>query len=392
LSEPPVLIAGSGHLGDRLELLLRATRSVVRVEPVHPGPLEAFERALERASIDTAASIFVVDDRDAANIQFLLAALKLRPNIFITMALSSERLAPHVQQLHPNLVVVNPWETVAPDIIKALKQPASTAAASPAALPIAQTPYRTWIRENRALLSLAAAFLSLMAGATAFFHASERLDWISAVYFVVTMGTTTGFGDISLRDSSVAAKVAGMLTMISSIAFVSIFFSLLIDRIVARRTESLLGHRRHALDGHVVVCGLGRVGYHLVEKLRAEAYPVLVVEKDAANRFLPAVRDLGIPVIIADATVARTLTDAAVHRASAVASIVDDDLVNLEVGLNARAIHPHIRVILRIFDRDTAEELRHRLNIHYAISTSTIAARAMLERSAQAAGATTTDH
>src|SRR4029077_4749098 len=130
----------------------------------------------------------------------------------------------------------------------------------------------------------------------AFFHASEGLDWITAVYFVVTMGTTTGFGDISLRNSSVSAKVVGMLTMLSAITFVSIFFSLLIDRIIAQRTENLLGHRRHALNGHVVVCGLGRVGYHLVERLRAEAYRVLVVERDAGNRFLPAVRDMGIPV------------------------------------------------------------------------------------------------
>jgi Trk K+ transport system NAD-binding subunit len=166
---------------------------------------------------------------------------------------------------------------------------------------------------------------------------------------------------------------------------VSIFFSLLIDRIVARRTENLLGHRRHALDGHVVVCGLGRVGYHLVERLRAEAYPVLVVEKNADNRFLPAIRERGIPVMIADATVPGTLVDAAVDRAAAVASIVGDDLVNLEVGLNARAIHPRIRVILRIFDGDTAEELRRRLNIHYAISTSAIAARAMLEHGARQA-------
>jgi voltage-gated potassium channel Kch len=385
LSEPPVLIAGSGHLGDRLELLLRPTRSVVRVEPVHPGPLGTFERALERASIATAASIYIVDDRDAANFQFVLAALKLRPDIFITMALSNERLAPHIRQLHPNLVVVNPWETVASDIVKALKEPAATAAASAAAFPIVQRRYRTWIRENRVLLWLAAAFLSLIASATAFFHASEGLDWITAVYFVVTMGTTTGFGDISLRNSSVSAKIVGMLTMLSAITFVSIFFSLLIDRIIAQRTENLLGHRRHVLNGHVVVCGLGRVGYHLVGKLRAEAYPVLVVEKDAGNRFLAAVRELGIPVMIADATAAGTLADAAVDRASAVASIVDDDLVNLEVGLNARAIHPRVRVILRIFDRDTAEELRQRINIHYAISTSAIAARAMLERDAQRA-------
>jgi voltage-gated potassium channel Kch len=382
LSEPPLLIAGRGHLGDRLEQLLRTTCAVVRVEPVLPGPLGSFERALERASIATAASLYIVDDEDAANIQFALAALKLRADLSITMALSNERLAPHLQQLHPNLIVRNPWEAIVPDIVKALKEPATSSAASLAALPIVQAPYRAWIRDNRGLLTLALAFVSLLAGVTAFFRASEGLDWITAAYFVVTMGTTTGFGDISLRGSSVLAKVLGMLTMLSSIAFVSIFFSLLIDRIIARRTERLLGHRRHALQDHVVVCGLGRVGHYLVEQLREEAYPLLVIEKDAANRFLPAVREHGIPVMIADATVPGTLVDAAVDRASAVVSIVSDDLVNLEVGLNARAIHPRIRVILRIFDRDTAEELRQRINIHYAISTSAMAARALLDRRA----------
>jgi Trk K+ transport system NAD-binding subunit len=386
LSEPQVLVAGSGHLGDRLAWLLRETRPVVRVAPVQPGSLEAFETALETAGIATAAALYIVDDRDAANIQFVLAALKLRPDLEITMAISNERLVPHLQRLHPNLLVVNPWESVAPEIIKALREPASSTIASAAALPLkAQTPFRSWAHDNGVLLWLAAAFVALIAGATAFFHRSERLDWITSFYFVVTMGTTTGFGDISLRDSSAVAKMVGMLMMLSGIGFVSVFFSLLLDRIVARRTELLLGHRRHALNGHVVVCGLGRLGYHLVQKLRTEAYPVLVIEKDAENRFLPAAREIGIPVIIADATLPKTLVDAAVDRASAVTSLFNDDLLNLEVGLNARAIHPHIRVILRIFDRDTAEELRSRIHIHYAISTSTIAARAMLDRTGREA-------
>jgi voltage-gated potassium channel Kch len=212
-----------------------------------------------------------------------------------------------------------------------------------------------------------------------FFHYSEGLDWITTLYFVVTMATTTGFGDISLRASTPLAKMVGMLTMVSAITFVSLFFSLVIDRMVARRTQNLLGQRRHRMSGHVIVCGLGRVGYHLVRKLRAESYPVLVIEKDANNRFLPAIRESGVPVMIADATLANTLADAAVVNASAVASVIQNDLVNLEVGLNARALRPKIRVVLRVFDRETAEELK-RLDIHYAISTSAIAAQRVLER------------
>jgi len=378
-----ILIAGSGHLADRLEALLRSTRAVARVDAVHPGPLAPFEEALERANIRAAAALYVVDDRDAANVQFALAALKVRPELTITMALSNAGLVPHLQALHPNLLVINPWEIVTPDIVRALKAPASTAVASAAALPPSRIRRHTWMRGSVVLMVLAAAFATLLASATVFFHYSEQLDWITALYFVVTMATTTGFGDITLRTSSVAAKLLGIVTMISAIAFASVFFSLLVDRIVARRTENILGRRRHRLVGHVIVCGLGRVGYHLVERLRAEKYPVLVIERDADNQFLATIREKGIPVMIADATVANTLVDAAVDQASAVASVVNDDLVSLEVGLNARAIHPRIRVILRIFDGDTATELRQRLNIHYTISTSAIAAQAILEREAR---------
>ena len=380
-----ILIAGSGHLADRLEALLRSTRAVARVDAVHPGPLAPFEDALERANIRSAATLYVVDDRDAANVQFALAALKVRPELPITMALSNAGLVPHLQALHPNLLVINPWEIVTPDIVRALKVPASTAVASAAALPPDRIRRHTWKRGSVVLMVLAAAFATLLASATVFFHYSEQLDWLTALYFVVTMATTTGFGDITLRTSSVAAKLLGIVTMISAIAFASVFFSLLVDGIVARRTESILGRRRHRLVGHVIVCGLGRVGYHLVERLRAEKYPVLVIERDADNQFLATIREKGIPVMIADATVANTLVDAAVDQASAVASVVNDDLVSLEVGLNARAIHPRIRVILRIFDGDTATELRQRLNIHYTISTSAIAARAILEREAPTA-------
>jgi len=382
LSASHVLIAGSGHLADRLEALLRSTRAVARVDAVHPGPLAPFEDALERANIRAATALYVVDDRDAANVQFALAALKVRPELPMTMALSNAGLVPHLQALHPNLLVINPWEIVTPDIVRALKAPASTAVASAAALPPDRIRRHTWMRGSVVLMVLAAAFATLLASATVFFHYSEQLDWLTAVYFVVTMATTTGFGDITLRTSSVAAKLLGIVTMISAIAFASVFFSLLVDRIVARRTENILGRRRHRLVGHVIVCGLGRVGYHLVERLRAENYPVLVIERDADNQFLATIREKGIPVMIADATVANTLVDAAVDQASAVASVVNDDLVSLEVGLNARAIHPRIRVILRIFDGDTATELRQRLNIHYTISTSAIAARALLEREA----------
>jgi hypothetical protein len=61
-----------------------------------------------------------------------------------------------------------------------------------------------------------------------------------------------------------------------------------------------------------------------------------------------------------------------------VVALINDDLVNLEIGLNARSLQPRIRVVLRIFDRETAGEIRRQFNIHYAVSSSAIAAEAMI--------------
>ena len=182
---------------------------------MHPGPLAPFEDALERANIRAATALYVVDDRDAANVQFALAALKVRPELPITMALSNAGLVPHLQALHPNLMVINPWEIVTPDIVRALQAPASTAVASAAALPPSRIRRHTWMRGSVVLMVLAAAFAPLLASATVFFHYSEQLDWIT--------------------------------------------------------------HTAQPTDNHVAD--------HLVERLRAEKYPALVIERDATTSF-----------------------------------------------------------------------------------------------------------
>jgi Trk K+ transport system NAD-binding subunit len=64
-------------------------------------------------------------------------------------------------------------------------------------------------------------------------------------------------------------------------------------------------------------------------------------------------------------------------KAKALLSVTSDDLTNLEIALNARALSPAMRVILRIYDPSLAASLRERLDIYFAFSMSTIAADAL---------------
>jgi hypothetical protein len=60
-------------------------------------------------------------------------------------------------------------------------------------------------------------------------------------------------------------------------------------------------------------------------------------------------------------------------NAAGLLSLINDGLKNLEIGLHARSLRPDLRLILRIFDREIAEQLKDRLDIHFVMSTPAIA-------------------
>jgi voltage-gated potassium channel Kch len=96
--------------------------------------------------------------------------------------------------------------------------------------------------------------------------------------------------------------------------------------------------RLRLVRGHVIVCGLGRKGFHLVRQLCQRGDRVVVVEIDEGDDELATLRTLGVPVLIGDATSTIFLQKAGVARASRVVAVCRDDSVNIEIALQARKI------------------------------------------------------
>ena len=68
---------------------------------------------------------------------------------------------------------------------------------------------------------------------------------------------------------------------------------------------------------HVVLCGVGHLGFRVMEQLLACKVPVVVLEKDPNARFMSQVKATGIPVLIRDMTEDQSLLDAGVLGRSA---------------------------------------------------------------------------
>jgi Trk K+ transport system NAD-binding subunit len=229
---------------------------------------------------------------------------------------------------------------------------------------------------RRALLAVLVSAAVLVALAVAVFRYSLELSWVDSLYFVVTMMTSVGFGDINLRHAGMAVKLFGVFLMIVGPVALAAAFGIMADYIFRSHLEAVFGLRRRRMKDHVIVCGLGNVGTRVVEHLRKLSVPVVAVEKSENTRFLDHVDSLGVPVVVGDMREASILEEAGLAHAQGVVAACDEDLVNLETGLLVRDRRPDIRVVLRIFDQTLAERVQKGFGLKTAFSTSALSAPA----------------
>lgn len=134
---------------------------------------------------------------------------------------------------------------------------------------------------------------------------------------------------------------------------------------------------------HVILCGLGHLGFRVLEQLVAGQIPVVVLERSDKNLFLSQAKAMHVPVLLRDMKEDQALLDAGIADASAILICSNDDMANLEVALDARRMNPQIRVILRMFDQQLAAKIGNALTIDAAFSSSALAAPVVAAMSAR---------
>lgn len=240
--------------------------------------------------------------------------------------------------------------------------------------------FRIIVRELRVTLAL---FLLLnLVGAT-LFHAfyglhgreGEPPDWIESLhstFAMVFMEYTHDFpAHWALRCWYFLVPILGLTALADGLVR---FGVLLLARDSNRDTWARA--MSEVMRGHVILCGLGRVGYRVLEELRRLGEDVVVIERqdEHENLFVKEARRLGVPVLLGDARREALLETAHVGKAKSVIAATDDDMTNLEIGLDARALNPEIRVVLRMFEHPTARKIAQAFDIAAVFSTADLAA------------------
>jgi voltage-gated potassium channel len=125
---------------------------------------------------------------------------------------------------------------------------------------------------------------------------------------------------------------------------------------------------------HIVLCGLGHLGYRILGALLATNARVVGIEKQPDARFLDDARSTGVPILVRDMKEDQALVDAGIQHAHTVIIATNDDMANIEVALDARRFNPKIRVIMRMFDQQIADKIKDSFLIQEAFSSAALAA------------------
>jgi Trk K+ transport system NAD-binding subunit len=134
-------------------------------------------------------------------------------------------------------------------------------------------------------------------------------------------------------------------------------------------------------NNHIILIGLGHLGFRVVRHLYEMEQDVVVVELNPSADLVAAVKQMGIPVIQDDATRETTLEAAGIRRARSILLCTQNDSMNLQIALKARRLKPGIQVVLRIFDDEFADALQEQFGFT-AFSATGMAAPAFAAASA----------
>ena len=161
-------------------------------------------------------------------------------------------------------------------------------------------------------------------------------------------------------------------------ALIAAFTAIFTNYLIRANLGGALEIRRIPDRGHIIVCGLGNVGYRVVDELLQQGVPVVAVERAPDNPFIATTRRQKVAVIIGNATIREVLQQAKVTGARAVVAATSNELVNLEIALLVRELAPKMRVVVRLIDPNLAHTLRNTANIRLALSIPDLAAPAFV--------------
>ena len=210
---------------------------------------------------------------------------------------------------------------------------------------------------RRILYALAAVAIGIGIGAVGF-SLIEGWSLFDSLYVATQTVTTVGYGDRT--PATTGGRVFATLFMLAGVGVVLYALTTTVHAIVQSELVATFGERRQSrkmskLRNHFIICGAGRVGSNLVRTLMGSAEAFIVIERDQQK--VAELVQLGVSVLVRDATLEESLREAHVEHARGLAACLPDDADNVYVVLTARDLNPRLHIVARAAEEQAEPKL-----------------------------------
>jgi hypothetical protein len=371
-----LILGDAGALPDAL--ILRLAGAGIAAERRSPAT-DAQARDLLLEARWTAVAVVTRDD--VLSLRLTLLSAHLRPDLPLWATIFDRTVAHQIREAVPEANIVSTAEMVA-----------SAIAGECETLMEAPRPRWThgvrWVDDALRLLVItgggliAALIVQIVIGIVGLHQ-----NGVDAVFFSTrTLATIT---DAPTADTApVWFKLVASAATLATIGLLAVFTAALVRRLSRPRLTTFVGPRSCPARGHVLMVGLGQVGFRMAQALIHRGRAVIVVESDSTAPYVRLARRAGIPVAIGRGDDRGTLESVGVAHCAVVAAVTSDDLVNVSVGLAAKELSPAVQLVLRLGDGDVAAESESLLHLGRICDAHAIASARLAESIAEQLGGT----
>ncbi|MBK8727572.1 MAG: potassium channel protein [Holophagaceae bacterium] len=211
---------------------------------------------------------------------------------------------------------------------------------------------------NRLRHALSLMALVVVAGGVGY-HLLARLGWLDAFYMAITTLFTVGFRELGQVNDG--TKLFTMFYLVAGLGVATYAASNLTALIVEGDLQGYLKERRmekrlETYQDHIIVCGLGKMGFQAAWELQQAGVQFVIIEQDTGKGRNPRfAKDI---IIHGNAMDEFVLQRAGILRAKGLITALTTDADNVLVTLTAKQLRPDLPVVARSAKLGTEKQLK----------------------------------
>lgn len=204
---------------------------------------------------------------------------------------------------------------------------------------------------------------------------TDRWSMFDCAYMTSITLTSVGYGE-TLDQMGTDAKTFAMVLMWTGMGVTLYAISTITAFLVETDFRRILRERRMenkiaALRGHIIVCGLGKTGFNIIQEMHMTKRHCVAIDDNPENLQKTQQHFEDLFYLLGNATDEGVLQRAGIQNAGGIIAALKNDSDNLLITVQARYISPGIKIVARCEENSLVDKF-YRAGANYVVNPAFI--------------------